>query len=164
MSQLYNLMMVLPLTLLQNKDTDFTACSMLQVGVYQCWILSYGNLQSFCNSKATSCFLDFFFIFIAKCHLFKALFIPISLQTFPVFLWTFYIQNMFQVFFFVFLHFILFFHSWTMYISAKKVCLTHSYTNWISLTAAYLYLQHCWSSISCLGSKKNKHKKDHHFP
>lgn len=71
----------------------------------------------------------FFFIFIAKCHLFKALFIPISLQTFPVFLWTFYIQNMFQVFFFVFLHFILFFHSWTMYISAKKVCLTHSYTN-----------------------------------
>lgn len=25
----------------------------------------------------------------------------------------------------------------------KKTCLTHSYTNWISLTAAYWFLQHC---------------------
>lgn len=85
--------------------------------------------KAFATAKQHHAFWIFLFFFIAKCHLFKALFIPISLQTFPVFLWTFYIQNMFQVFFFVFLHFILFFHSWTMYISAKKVCLTRSYTN-----------------------------------
>lgn len=157
-------MMVLPRTLLQNKDTDFTACFMLQVGVYQCWILSYGNLQSFCNSKATSCFLDFIFYFYSKMPSLQSLIYTYLFTNFSCVFMDFLYSKYVPSFFFVFLHFILFFHSWTMYISAKKVCLTHSYTNWISLTAAYLYLQHCWSSISCLGSKKNKHKKDHHFP
>lgn len=47
-------------------------------------------------------------------------------KLFLCFLWTFIFKICSK---FIFLHFYIFFHSWTMYISAKKVCLTHSYTN-----------------------------------
>lgn len=115
--------------ILHNKNIAFTACFVLQIGVH--WVLHIKLWQptKLLQQQSNNMLFEFFFLsFYSKMPSLQSLsYTYIFYKLFLCFfLWTFIFKICSKFIFFTFLYF---FHSWTMYISAKKVCLTHSYTN-----------------------------------